>query len=161
MRIVNLVICFLMLAGLVSCGSKTKDGTSSEQSASDSITTEIAINDTDYTDLVKKIYDKFVFAIDSDVDVKPEDYFTANALRKLKDVYEYDCEDSPCYAYYALRTPEQDSKPGTNGESKIYDVERTDGEWYIVSYSDMGWPGRTRIKIVEGKIDDFDRLPAE
>lgn len=150
-----------MLADLVSCSSKTNDGASSEQSESDSITTEIAVYDPDYTNLVKDVYDKFVFAIDSDVNVKPEDYFTENALKKLQDAYEYDFEDGPCYAYYALRTPEQDSKPGTNGESKIYDVERTDGEWYIVSYSDLGWPGRTRIKIVEGKIDDFDRLPAE
>lgn len=42
------------------------------------------------TDLINTVYNKFVFAIDSDGnEPSPETYFTANALRKLQDAYEY------------------------------------------------------------------------
>jgi hypothetical protein len=30
---------------------------------------------------------------------------------------------------------------------------------YVVSYSDMGWPGKTRVKIINGnKIDAYERV---
>ncbi len=38
-----------------------------------------------------------------------------------------------------------------------YSIEPED-DWYVVFYSDMGWSGKTRIKIVDGKIDDYQRL---
>lgn len=84
-------------------------------------------------------------------------YFTANALKKLQADYDFDCDEEPCYAFYALRTEMQDSKPGTDGSSQIYSIEPQD-DWFVVFYSDMGWSGKTRIKIVDGKIDDYQRL---
>jgi len=117
----------------------------------------------DYSDLIKTVYEKFVFAVDADPEVyaHPEQYFTANALKRLKDSYEFDCEDNDCYAFYALRTQEQDSKPGTNGDSSVVNIESVGDGWYIVKYSDMGWSGMTRIKIVDGKIDDFNQCTEE
>lgn len=87
----------------------------------------------------------------------PERFFTTNALKRLKDSYEFDCEDNNCYAFYELRTQEQDSKPGTTGESDITDIESIGDNWFMVKYTDMGWSGMTRKKIVDGKIDDFTR----
>lgn len=108
--------------------------------------------------LINGVYDRFVFAVGTDGMDNPEDYFTDNALKQLQEDYDYDCEDGPCYAYYALRTGEQDSKPDSDGLSRIYSVEPTGDGWYTVSYSDMGWFGKTRIKVVDGKIDMYERL---
>jgi hypothetical protein len=52
----------------------------------------------------------------------------------------------------------QDSNPDTDGASKICDIELDRDDWYIVSYSDMGWTGKTRIKIIDGKVDDYQRI---
>lgn len=84
-----------------------------------------------------------------------------NALRKLQDAYEYDCYDGPCYAYYTLRTEAQDSNPKTDDISQICDIETAEDGWYIVSYLDMGWSGKTRVKIVDGKIDDYERISSD
>lgn len=92
-----------------------------------------------------------------EVSLNPERYFTATALNKLKKSYDFDCETGDCYAYYELRTQEQDVKPGTSGESEITGIKSVGDGWYVVKYTDMGWPGMTRIKIVDGKIDDFTR----
>ena len=72
--------------------------------------------------------------------------------------YEFDCDEGSCYAFYALRTEMQDSNPDTDGASKICDIELDRDGWYIVSYSDMGWTGKTRIKIIDGKVDDYQRI---
>lgn len=111
-------------------------------------------------DLITKVYNTFVFAIDMDNNAlaHPEKYFTARALKKLSDAYDFDCYDEPCYAYNALRTMQQDSKPGTDEASKIISIIKGKYGWYTVSYKDMGWPGKTLIRIVDGKIDDFRRV---
>ena len=113
------------------------------------------------SDLIKTVYETFVFAIDADPETyaHPERFFTANALKKLNDSYDFDCEDNSCYAYYELRTEQQDSKPGTDGESYIINIEPTTDNSYIVTYSDMGWTGTTLIQISNGKINNFTRCP--
>lgn len=109
-------------------------------------------------ELIKTIYSKFVFALDSDGDMSAETYFTDNALKKLQDEYGLDCDNEHCYAYYALRTGAQDSKTGSDGTSTILRID-SDGEgWYVVSFLDMGWPGRTRIRIIDGKVDDYQTI---
>ena len=143
----------ILFAGISSCGTKTN-----ADRATESITEKTSVDNTGYKELITAVYDKFVFAIDSDGINTPEEYFTANALKKLQEDYEFDCEDGPCYAYYALRTEAQDSKPGAEDVSQIYSIEPAENGWYVVSYSDMGWNGKTRIKIVDGKIDAYERL---
>lgn len=91
-------------------------------------------------------------------DVSPERYFTADVLTKLQEDYAFDCDNGPCYAYYALRTDAQDSRPGSDGASIIQDIEPTGDGWYTVTYSDMGWPGKTRIKVYDRKIVDYKRM---
>lgn len=164
MRIAKLIFCVLMPIGIASCGTKTNADRCTGQSEQDSITMEAPSADNpDYTDLVKTVYEKFVLAIDADPQVydKPEIYFTPNALKKLRDDYEFDCEDDSCYAYYVLRTEMQDSKPGSDDESRLLSVEADEDGWYVVSYLDMGWSGTTRIKIIDGKIDDYERGVAD
>ncbi|MDE7443446.1 MAG: hypothetical protein K2M65_04725 [Muribaculaceae bacterium] len=107
--------------------------------------------------MIKTVYTKFVFAIES-VNTDPEIYFTNNALKKLQNDYKYDFDKGACYAYYALRTMNQDSNPNSDGVSQIYGIEPIDEGWYIVTYVDMGWIGKTRIRIIDGKIDDYERL---
>ncbi len=126
----------------------------------DSVAGEIITENNGDADLIKSVYRKFVFAIDSDgCDIgNPEKYFTAKALKKLQDDYMFDCDEGPCYAYYALRTEAQDSKPDSTGASQITGIEPTGDGWYIVSYLDMGWPGKTRLRVVDGKIDDYERI---
>ena len=157
----------ILLVGLASCVSKSTSDATDGQSEQNAAVSESAVEEasdatpSEYLDLINTVYDKFVFATDSTGEVNPEDYFTAAALQKLQDDYEFDCEDGPCYAYYALRTAEQDSKPGTDGQSKVYSIVPSDDGWYIVSYSDMGWSGMTRIKFADGKIDDYLRCVSD
>lgn len=157
MKNFKLLFCVLLFIGITSCGASTGEKvvyTSVEQNP---VIDKALMDSTINIDLINTVYDKFVFAIDADSNVTPETYFTANALKKLQEDYDFDCDEEPCYAYYALRTGMQYSKPGTDGSSQIYSIEPED-DWYVVFYSDMGWSGKTRIKIVDGKIDDYQRL---
>lgn len=159
MKHFKLLFAFLLAITFCSCGTKGDSTADSEKVENEVSKSDSAINPQDYSDLIKIVYEKFVFAIDADPEVyaHPERYFTANALNKLKDSYEFDCEDNNCYAFYELRTQEQDSKPDTTGESSVNNIEIMGDDWYIVKYTDMGWSGITRIKVVDGKIDDFER----
>ena len=159
MKYIKLIFAFTLAYAMCSCGAKNLSANEAESVEKEIVTSDSGINSQEYSDLIKTVYANFVFAIDADSEVysHPERYFTANALKKLKDSYEFDCEDNNCYAYYELRTQEQDSKPGTTGESDITDIESIGDNWYVVKYSDMGWSGMTQIKIVDGKIDDFTR----
>lgn len=162
MRIMKHFCYALILLGFTSCGASDNRKTI-EKPVGEDLTVEKPITENkENTDLINTVYNKFVFAIDSDGnEPSPETYFTANALRKLQDAYEYDCYDGPCYAYYTLRTEAQDSNPKTDDISQICDIETAEDGWYIVSYLDMGWSGKTRIKIVDGKIDDYERISSD
>ena len=159
MKITKLAVCAIILAGATACGTSTSTSTTSTEAESVELISaadETAPDTAADSEVIMAAYDKFVFAVDNDDTVKPEDYFTANALRKLQDAYEYDCEEGTCYAFWALRTEAQDSKPGTDEVSQITTIDPAEDGWYIVSYTDMGWPGKTRIKITDGKIDDYE-----
>lgn len=160
MKFIKLIFAFTLAYAMCSCGSKTASANETERvEENTSVASNSDIDLQEHSYLIKSVYAKFVFANDADPEVyaNPERYFTTNALKKLKDRYEFDCEDNNCYAFYELRTQEQDSKPGTTGESEITDIESVGDNWYLVKYADMGWSGMTRIKIVNGKIDDFSR----
>lgn len=83
---------------------------------------------------------------------------TKKFLKKLQDAYEYDCEQGPCYAAYALRTGFQDG----NGSSKVVSISPKGKGWYRVEYRDMGHKGVTDVKVVEAngavKLDDFKSI---
>lgn len=160
MKILAYVGCMMLLIGIVSCGA-SPDKKIAEVAAVQSTETDKALAESSRDiDVINTVYDKFVFAIDCSGDElnNPEKYFTANALKKLQEDYTFDCDDGACYAYYALRTEAQDSKPGTDGASQICNIEPIGDGRYIVSYSDMGWPGQTRIRISDGKIDNYERI---
>lgn len=159
MRIIKLLPSSLLAAVLVSCGASTTQDTASASGEHDSVAAVTPMDNTASADLIHSVYDIFVFAIDADNDEidHPEKYFTPAALKKLQEAYEFDCDEAPCYAYYALRTEEQDANPESDGSSRITAIEPTGDGWYTVSYSDMGWQGKTRIRIVNGKIDDYER----
>ncbi len=150
-----------MLGSLVSFGLKANDATNTTEFESNPSQPNIQLQNDKDSLLIKGVYDKFVFAIDTDGKDNPADYFTANALKKLQDEYEFDCEDESCYAYYALRTTEQDANPDAEDVSKICNIESTGDGWYVVTYLDMGWSGMTRIKIVDGIIDDYHRCVSD
>lgn len=159
MKVLKYTFYALVLAVLASCRvspDKNIKETIIEQSSI--ANEEVSDESTENISLINTVYEKFVFAIDSQSDEKPEKYFSDNALKKLQEDYEFDCEDGSCYAFYELRTEMQDSNPDTDGSSKICDIELGRDGWYIVSYSDMGWTGKTRIKITNGKIDDYQRI---
>lgn len=120
MKFIKLIFAFTLAHAICSCGAKDASANEAERVEKEIATGNSAINPLDYSDLIKTVYSNFVFAIDatSEVYAHPERYFSANALKKLKDSYDFDCEDNNCYAFYELRTQEQDSKPGTTGNLK-------------------------------------------
>lgn len=145
-----------LLTSLISCGTKTSAGMDGRQNAESITASDTVPKSTADNKVINDIYDKFVFSIDADGDDNPEDYFTTNALKKLQQDYDFDCENGPCYAYYGLRTGEQDSNPDSENVSQICNIESIGDGWYVVSYLDMGWSGMTRVKMVDGKIDDYE-----
>lgn len=121
---------------------------------------QIVTNDVE-SNVIISVYNKFVFANETNGNDNPKDYFTDNALKKLHNDYEFDCEDNSCYAYYALRTNEQDSKPDSEDVSQVCSIKPIGDGWYEVSYMDMGWFGKTHVKIVDGKVDDYQRCVSD
>lgn len=159
MKICLINIPVMLLTILVSCSSIDKKKTAEQTVQENTIHNEAYADNAKDIDLIKSVYDIFVFAIDADGDEiqHPEKFFTSHALKKLHEDYKFDCDDGTCYAYYALWTDAQDSKPGSDEESTVIDIKSAENGWYIVSYLDMGWPGKTRIKVTDGKIDDYER----
>ena len=162
-----------VVAGLMSCSSVAKDNQTESsvtpEATDDTVTEEVVpktieevtvdeaphVAEVDHSaneDLINTVYNTFVFGSSKK---SPKPYFTDKALRKLKAAYDYDCEGGNCYAYWELRTDAQD---GPNDVSRITSIEPGDDGWYVVSYKDMGISGKTRIKIVNGKIDEYKRL---
>ena len=161
MKVLKLMSYALLLASLASCGaSARKDTETKPVEQKDTVDAVVLTENTENAaTLITSVYDTFVFAIYSDGNGinNPEKYFTPHALAKLQEDYEFDCDEEPCYAYYALRTEAQDARPGSDETSCIYSIEPDGNGWYTVSYSDMGWTGKTRIRIADGKIDDYER----
>ena len=159
MKYIKLIFAFTITYASYSSEALNASTSEAEQAEKEIVPIDADTNPQDDSDMIKTVYSNFVFAIDADpyVYTHPERYFTEKALKKLKDSYDFDCDGNNCYAFYEFRTQEQDSKPGTNGESDIINIDSIGDDWYIVTYSDMGWPGMTRIKIVDGKIDDYNR----
>lgn len=157
MKYINLFFAIALAYAICPCEAKNRPADEIEVVGNEAA--KISKMPQDCSDLIKTVYEQFVFAIDAEPDMyaHPEQVFTSNALQKLKDCYEFDCESENCYAFYEFRTQEQDSKPGTEGESRVLDIESLGDDWYMVKYTDMGWSGMTRIKIIDGKIDDFER----
>ncbi|MCM1355197.1 MAG: hypothetical protein NC212_02185 [Staphylococcus sp.] len=156
MSVYKYILSAFLLAGTTLCESKAVANETRLESAASQNKSAVK-NDKDI-ELISNVYLKFVFATENKGNDNPEDYFTTNALKQLQDDYEFDCDCGPCYAYYALRTTEQDSNPDSDGLSRINSVEANGNGWYTVSYSDMGWPGKTHVKITDGKIDIYKRL---
>ena len=61
-----------------------------------------------------------------------------------------------CYMFWRFRTTAQDSKPD-NDISEIEEINIEGGGWYTVKYKDMGWDGKTKVKVMDGKIVDFEK----
>lgn len=159
MKIIALICIYILFASFISCRATTKYEDKKLVEHSSVPETTLAEN-TEIIDLIKSMYYQLVFAIDYEGDeiCNPENYFTDNALKKLRENYEFDCVEEPCYAYYALRTDNQDSNPKSDGVSEIQSIDPCEDGWYVVSYLDMGWPGKTRLKVINGKIDDYVRI---
>lgn len=155
----NPMLSVILCAVYISYGF-TPSGTTAETTIKASGGESLLADSADNIYLINSAYRIFVFATDAEEGEtsNPEKYFSANALNKLRVDYEFDCPDGTCYAFYALRTEAQDSRPDSDGASVIHSIELAQDGWYIVEYSDMGWPGKTLIRIVKGKIDDYERI---
>lgn len=60
-----------------------------------------------------------------------------------------------CYEYWKFRTSAQDYDPNVGDVSKIEDISVNNDGWYEVKYLDMGYNGKTTIKVVNSQIVDF------
>lgn len=83
-------------------------------------------------------------------------HFSASVKKRLVAANEY---DDGGMNLAELRTGNQD---GPSNKSKLTGITR-DGEWYVVSYSDMGTSGSTRLKaeVSDGKVVITDYQRAE
>jgi hypothetical protein len=171
MKVFKLAASCMVIFALASCGSSKADNqqdsdsviaqmdslqaadsaTSQPDAADQSDAQEAADHAANYK-VIQTVYDKFVFNFSES---SPRSYFTANALKKLAQAYDMDCDDGNCYAYSELRTANED---GPSDTQKVVSIEPAEDGWYVVSYNDMGNNGKTKIKMVDGKIDDYKRI---
>lgn len=105
---------------------------------------------------IQDVYTKAVLTENPDFD-----FFEACIADEAKEKFasEYDGGGS---APYKLRTEAQDG----NGKSEVLEITpETDG-WFLVSYTDMGYKGKTRIKLIPNTkggasgwlIADFEQI---
>jgi hypothetical protein len=171
MKVFKITLSSMVILALASCGSSKAD----ERQETDSAEAQEVTAQTEQTatqeealpveeeapavdhsanfKVIRTVYDKFVFG---SAESNPNTYFTPKALKKLAKAYEYDCDEGDCYAYWELRTAAQDGPSDTQKVISV-DPDEEDG-WYVVAYNDMGNKGKTRVKIVDGKIDDYKRI---
>lgn len=100
--------------------------------------------------MLRNLYDNYVFG-NRDFSRIAHDICSENLLKRLKDAYDYDCEDGDCYAVWLFRTSCQD---GPDEQSKVNSIIAKDHGWFDVTYSDMGQNGKTSLKLTEhhGKL---------
>ena len=60
-----------------------------------------------------------------------------------------------CYESWRFRTAAQDYNPEMGDVSKIKDIVSESDGWYEITYWDMGYSGKTRVKMEDGIIVDF------
>lgn len=71
---------------------------------------------------------------------------TQHLLSVLSEAYDYDCNESPCYATWLFRTSAQDEKSPTENVSRVVSVMDVEDNWFEVEFYDGGWKGVKRIK---------------
>lgn len=71
---------------------------------------------------------------------------TQHLLSVLSEAYDYDCNESPCYATWLFRTAAQDEKSPTENVSRVMSVVDVGDNWFEVEFYDGGWKGVKRIK---------------
>lgn len=107
---------------------------------------------------LKGFYAHYVFGNES-MDRIAKDVCTPRLLDYLKQQYDYDCPDGPCYAMWCFRTGMQD---GPSDVSKVTSVTAENDGWFKVSYLDMGNHGTTRIRFImmKGKyrMDEIEQV---
>lgn len=90
-----------------------------------------------------------------------EKHCSSHLLKKLQEDYEYDT-DGVAYAVWDFRTSSQDSKPDSDEESRVINVESNGDGWYTYEFYDGGWRGKNRVKafIRDGEVimDALERL---
>lgn len=107
---------------------------------------------------LKAFYAHYVFDAES-IEQIANDVCTPKLLRYLKEQYDYDCMEGPCYAMWCFRTGMQD---GPSDVSKVTEVIAENDGWFKVSYLDMGNEGVTRIRFImthgKYKMDEVVRV---
>lgn len=98
MKTLTHVGCMMLLIGIVSCGASPDKKIAEVAAVQSTETDKVLAESSPDIDVINTVYDKFVFAIDCSGDElnNPEKYFTANALKKLQDDYDFDCDDGAC-----------------------------------------------------------------
>lgn len=71
---------------------------------------------------------------------------TQHLLSVLSEAYDYDCNESPCYATWLFRTQSQDYKSSTENESRVISVKDLGDNWFEIEFYDGGWKGIKKIK---------------
>lgn len=157
-KILFLPLAMALLA-VCACGNKTGGAADDADSAAilDSIAQADSLQKADsaaVTAFLTSLYDLVLNQKGNETELTS--HFSAEVKKRLVAANEYD-EGGMNLA--ELRTGNQD---GPSNKSKLTGIAR-DGEWYVVSYSDMGTPGSTRLKaeVNDGKVTITDYQRAE
>lgn len=142
-----------LFMALTSCGNGAKSNTSNADTiAIEKADTVKTISDDDAIEQITTLYNDAVLHPLRDVTPVIERLCTDSLKQKLAAAYDYDGEG---YAVWKFRTGLQDG----DGDSRVNEIKPIGDGWYEVDFTDMGWHGTKKIKVIErdGKllIDDY------
>lgn len=125
----------------------------------DTVVAEEAAVDTEAQDIefIQNFYDKVVFAL-SEIGLTEADRKAIDEQLVASISPEVEKNLKSKYGYYKVSEFRTNYEDGPEDESKVKDIVSEGDGWYLVSYSDMGNPGKTRIHIMDGKIVFYERV---
>ena len=111
------------------------------------LTSSCSENNSGGETFIKGFYDSYIWGPEYQNFGKNAKELCSDALlQRLRESYDYECDDDNCYALWEFRTSNQD---GPSNISEIRDITSIGKGWYLVRYIDMGHEGATAIELKE------------
>ena len=157
------ITTFVCIALSVICISCTNN--KEAQNASENVTLGTSGNDSNESLIIKK----FITEMYNDGKFNDENFMLPHCsdemIQKLRDEYDYECEDGDCYAFWLFRSGHNGENPNSDYSTRLISITENGDGWFTYEYLDMGWKGENKIKVelIDDKviIDDVQNIECE
>lgn len=141
-RLVGAIIPFGIILSLANCSNSTSTNNRVSTPDTNSIVVKQSPSEeailAEQIDFIQEVYNKAVFT-----DTPDFAFFESCVATDAKHIFESEY-DGGGSAPYKLRTGVQDG----SGKSEVLEIKPEGNSWFSVVYTDMGYQGETRIKLI-------------